>query len=113
MTVTMTVELRDWREAAVKAAARNAIASALTETATEAVTIAQANAPRDTGFMANTIEVVDRAQPGKLSVTWGNITADYTLWQEIGSQGRAGRYFLRGAAERAYPGLLSKLRNRL
>lgn len=85
------------------------IARALNDTAADAVTAAQMLAPRDTGFMANTIEIVEPATSSRLRAVWGNVTADYTLWQEIGSQGRAGRYFLRGGAERAYPKLKKRL----
>lgn len=107
MTVVMT--LKDWRGEAVKGALRGAVAGALNDTAADAVQVAQNLAPRDTGFMANTIEVVAKAQPDRLEVTWGNITAEYTIWQEIGSRGRPGRYFLKGAADQAYPGLFKRL----
>lgn len=106
----VTVSLKSWYGEKVKGQLRDGVAGALNETAAEAVQVAQSRAPRDTGFMANTIEIVEAATSGKLSVTWGNITADYTLWQEIGARGRGGRYFLRYGAELAYPGLDKRLK---
>ena len=99
----------DWRGKAVLIEAKKKVARALNDTGADAVTAAQVLAPRLTGFMANTIEIVKYATENELRCVWGNVTADYTLWQEIGSQGRAGRYFLRGGAERAYPGLKKRL----
>lgn len=110
-TVTMT--LKTWRGQAVKGLLRGAVAEALNGTGADAVKAAQAVAPRDTGFMANTIEIIEPATAGKLTMTWGNITADYTLWQEIGARGRPGRYFLRHGAEVAYPGLEHRLKGAL
>jgi len=105
----MTWELT-WKGDTVKARTRDQVADALNKTAALAVQIAQQKAPRRTGFMANTIQVVDEAKPNQLEVTWGNVTANYTLWQEIGSRGRVGKYFLRNAADQAYPKLKGFIR---
>lgn len=110
MAGTVTVALT-WHGPAVAGRLRSKVAGALNATAQDAVAVAQSVAPRDTGFMANTIEVVDEANSGKLEVTWGNITADYTLWQEIGARGRSGRFFLKQGADRAYPGLERRLKD--
>lgn len=88
---------------------REAVANALNSTAQDAVNVAAMRAPRATGFMAGTIQVIDKASATKLEVTWGNITANYTLWQEIGSRGRPGRYFLRAGADASYPHLAERL----
>ncbi len=96
----VTVKLSKWNGGKILGEARTSAARALNATAADAVAIAQAAAPRDTGFMANTIEIVEPATAkGFLRVTWGNVTAPYTIWQEIGSQGRPGRYFLRKGTE--------------
>lgn len=96
----VTVKIVKWNGGKILGQARVNAARALNATAADAVTIAQSAAPRDTGFMANTIEVIEPASAsGFLRVTWGNVTAPYTIWQEIGSQGRPGRYFLRKGTE--------------
>ena len=105
----MAIRLLTWRGEAVQQQVLQRVANALNETAADAVAVAQQKAPRDTGFMANTNEVVKEATPTNLGVTWGNVTAEYTLWQEIGSRGRPGRYFLRAGADQAYPGLKKRL----
>lgn len=103
-----TVKLVNWAPDKIKAKSREEFARWLNEAGAIGVTRAQVLAPRDTGFMASTIEVVHRATAARLSVVWGNITADYTIWQEIGSQGRPGRYFLRQSLEYASQQLLKK-----
>lgn len=107
--MSVGIVIKSWNAGSVKGKVRSKVAQALNETAADAVKAAQAVAPRDTGFMANTIEIVDAATPSRLVVMWGNVTAQYTLWQEIGSRGRSGRYFLRHGAEVAYPGLAKRL----
>lgn len=104
-----TVRWTSWNGDAVAARVRQEVAAALNETAADGVTIVQAIAPRDTGFMANTMEQLDHATPQSLRVSWGNITAAYTIWQEIGSQGRPGRYFLRRSLQEASKRLEARL----
>lgn len=99
--MSVTVTLVGWNAVGVKGKAMSAVAAALNKAATDGVTYAQMIAPRDTGFMANTIEVLKRATPQDASVEWGNITAAYTLWQEIGARGQPGKYFLRSSLDRA------------
>lgn len=102
MTTTATITLKDWNPSGVIKGTRQEAAKRLNEAAAIGVTVAMARAPRDTGFMASTIEITKRATAeGRLSVAFGNITALYTLWQEIGSQGRPGRYFLRAGLDAA------------
>lgn len=96
-----TVKIVRWEPGKVTQMARSEMAGRMNAAAAIGVTRAQALAPRDTGFMANTIEVVKRATPADLNVQWGNITALYTLWQEIGARGRPGRYFLRQSLDYA------------
>lgn len=103
-----TVTLKNWAPEKIKASSKAEFATWLNRAGMIGVTRAQLLAPRDTGFMANTIEVVHYATPSSLFVAWGNITALYTLWQEIGSQGRAGRYFLRGSLQYASQQLLNQ-----
>jgi len=104
-----------WRGDDVVADVERATRLALTETAAACVAVAQVNAPVDTGFMKNTLEhgEVREVAVGTYSIQWGNSTADYTLWQEIGSNGRPGRYFLRGAADAEYPKLAGRLQGHL
>lgn len=103
--MAVTVRITVWRAEAVIKGTREEMSRRLNKAGAVGVTAAQAIAPRDTGFMANTMEVVHRATPAELFVTYGNITADYTLWQEIGSQGRPGRYFLRRSLDQAVKAL--------
>lgn len=100
-----TVTLKNWAPEKIKAKSREEFADWLNRAGAVGVTVAMARAPRDTGFMANTMEVVHRATAQALFVAWGNITADYTIWQEIGSQGRPGRYFLRQSLQQAMQSL--------
>jgi hypothetical protein len=92
----------------IAAAARKGI----DETMAECVTQAQTVAPRRTGAMASNIKIVSRAKAmGKrTSGFWGNDTQDYTIWVEVGSRGRPGRYFLRGAADLHYKNLPARIR---
>lgn len=99
--MTTVVKITEWNAGKVLAKNRQEMASRLNEAGAVGVSYAQMKAPRDTGFMANTIEVVERASEKDLRVRWGNVTALYTLWQEIGSQGRPGRYFLRQSLDYA------------
>ena len=107
------VVLKEWNAEAIKGMADREVSKALNETADESVALAAEFAPKDTGYMASTMEVVERATPKKLNVIWGNISANYTLWQEIGSQGRPGRYFMRRASQQAYANLAERLRNKV
>lgn len=88
-----------------------AVADGIDMTTAAAVTHAQTLAPRDTGFMATTIESRPaQRKGGRMTGQWGNWTALYTLWQEIGARGRSGRYFLRRAADAQYPLLVKRIR---
>lgn len=111
--MSVVVTITSWQEVAVKGKAMSAVADALNKAALDGVVYAQMIAPRDTGFMANTIEVLKRATAQDCSVEWGNITAPYTLWQEIGSQGRPGRYFLRASVERAGARVTAEMKGKL
>lgn len=100
-----------WRGKQVNKRVETAARTGLNLTGVACVFIAQQVAPRDTGFMANTIEFEPAKQEGnELVVYWGNWTANYTLWQEIGSNGRPGRYFLRQARDAEYPKLAGRIR---
>lgn len=101
----------DWKGNNIKGRKDQAVKDGIDMTTAAAVTVAQSLAPRDTGFMANTIEFQNAKKEGNRIVgRWGNWTALYTLWQEIGSRGRPGRYFLRRAADREYPNLFQRIR---
>lgn len=106
----MSFVWKSWHGNEVADKARDRVADVLNEVAADGVTHAQSHAPRDTGFLANTIEVTKEATKSKLSVEWGNITALYTLWQEIGSRGRSGKYFLRGSLDAVKGHVLSRLK---
>lgn len=102
----------DWRGPQVAERVRQAAKDGVDQTMAAAVTVAQDRAPRDTGFMANTIETVQsaREEGDRIRGRWGNVTADYTIFQEVGARGRPGRYFLRGGADAEYPKLAGRIR---
>lgn len=103
-----------WYGPAIVTKTQAAAREGIDETTASAVLMAQDIAPHDTGFMASTIEAEPAIEEGgKLVGRWGNWTALYTLWQEIGSQGRAGRYFLRRSADAEYPKLASRIASRM
>lgn len=103
-----------WNGPAIVARAQKAAQEAIDETTNAAVLASQQMAPRDTGFMASTIEAEQAVvESGRTVGRWGNWTALYTLWQEIGSQGRPGRYFLRRAADAEYPKLGDRIKARM
>lgn len=97
----MTVKL-EWKGDSIASKLKEQVAREMNVAVAQAVQGAQQDAPRDTGFMASTIEVIDEATAKKLIARWGNQTAKYTLWQEIGARGMPGKYFLRRNGERAY-----------
>jgi hypothetical protein len=109
-----TFKITSWHGDRIASDTRKATQQGIDETTQAAVLMAQEMAPRDTGFMASTIE----AQPavvesGRVVGRWGNWTALYTLWQEIGARGRTGRYFLRRAADAEYPNLAARIKSRM
>lgn len=100
----MIMRLVAWNGRAIAARARRAAAIGIDQTTAAATLRASERAPRDTGFMANTMEWWPaRMLNGRMTGMWGNVRADYTLWVEIGAQGRPGRYFMRMAADEQYP----------
>lgn len=102
----------DWKGDSVLARISSAAQKGIDETMAECVLAAQITAPRDTGVMATNIRIISRAKKvrTRLAGHWGNDTQSYTLWQEIGSRGRAGRYFLRRAKDVEYPKLVTRIR---
>lgn len=104
----------DWKGKQVTANVEKAVGAGLRETGAELVLLAALFAPRDTGFMANTMMATDVKKDARgYYLQWGNWTAAYTIWQEIGSNGRPGRFFLRRSADIAYPKLAGRIRARL
>lgn len=91
----MTTVWKEWNGPKVKGEMARKAARQLNDLAQDGVAHVQLNSPRNTGFMANTMEQTHEATEKDLSAAWGNITADYTLWVEIGARGRAGVYMLR------------------
>lgn len=102
----MIMRLTSWRGRNLTARMRRAEARGIDQTTAAAVLRAQEMAPRDTGFMASTLEWWPAEVVGKAVVgLWGNTTALYTLWVEIGARGRPGTYFMRRASDQEYPNL--------
>lgn len=99
-----------WNGPAIARQMREAQRHGIDETLQTAVLQAADIAPYDTGFMASTIEAQPAVEEGNRIVgRWGNWAALYTLWQEIGSRGRPGRYFLRRTADAEYPRLGNRI----
>lgn len=106
----MIMRLVSWHGPDVAARTRRSAAIGIDQTTAAATLRASERAPRDTGFMAGTMEWWPAAViKGVVTGLWGNVRADYTLWQEIGSQGRPGRYFMRMAADEQYPLLKGRI----
>lgn len=85
---------KSWRGNEVLKSAQQAAANELNAAASDGVTVVQRISPRDTGFMANTMEQIDEATVDNKTASWGNVTAEYTFWVEIGARGRPGRHML-------------------
>jgi hypothetical protein len=81
---------------------RQAISQALNEVNTNAAFQAIVKAPRDTGFLAGTIEAWP-STPATLSASFGNKTAAYALWVEIGTSRMRAQPYLSPAAFEEYP----------
>lgn len=90
-----------WRDKEYTRNLENKLVPKLNRAAIIGVQFVQVVSPRDTGFMANTMTVIKQATVNDLSVVWGNQTANYTLWVEIGAQGRPGVHMLRRSLEPA------------
>lgn len=99
MAVSVRITWRPWEGQQVLEAMRRKGAGALNEAAADGVTFIQMRWPRDTGFSANTMEVTKQATPSSMTAEWGNITADYVVWIEIGARGRPGRYIMAKSLE--------------
>jgi len=101
----------DWKGDVVKRQIREAARAAIDDCTAAAVLVAQDRAPRDTGFMANTIEFEPaQEEDGRIVGRFGNWTADYTLWVEMGTSRMAAQPFLRPAASSEFPKLPERLR---
>src|SRR5690606_3274331 len=88
-----------------------ATVDALEETADACVLVSAAIAPRDTGFMASTLERRKPFKRGKkIVIKWGNWTAEYTIWVEIGTTWMMGRYFMRRTQDQEYPRLAGRIK---
>ena len=98
---SVTAKIVEWNQERQLQHFRGEMAKRLNKAGAFGLMVVQQIAPRDTGFMANTMEIIHDATAGELYVSWGNVTATYTIWQEIGSRGRPGRYFLRTSLQRA------------
>jgi len=108
-------KLEYWRSDGTIARVADAAAQAIDETHVHCVLLAQQRAPRDTGHMARTIEYwpARRAGRNRVEGEFGNRTADYTLWNEIGTRRMPARPFLRPAMEAEYPKIGQRMRARL
>lgn len=102
-----------WKGDALVKRLQSAAREAIDETTAACVLAAADLAPRDTGHMANTLTFEPAVeQRGRWVGQWGNWVALYTLWVEVGARGRAGRYFLRRAADQEYPKLAGRIKAR-
>lgn len=112
---TASLTIKNWYGDRVGRAAKGFVADVLNETADAAVDHVKSSpsTPVRTGFMRDTFEVLKRATINSLEADWGNEQADYTIWVEIGSQGRPGRYMMREAQQVATSGLLDRIRSRV
>lgn len=91
---------------AVAAKAGPMVEKALAKTAYDTEAAAKSSAPRDTGYLANSIMA---EQSGALK--WRvYANADYALWVEIGARGRTGEFYLTNALRRTWPSLQSALK---
>lgn len=98
--------LTQWNGPAIARQMREAQRHGIDETLQTAALQASDIAPYDTGFLASTIEAQPAVQEGSRVVgRWGNWTALYTFFVEVGARGRPGRYFLRRTADEQYPKL--------
>ena len=104
-----------WRGDDIKDRVREAAIKGVDDVMLDASRKAGDLAPKDTGAMASGIRVLERAHPvqGGVAGVWGNNTESYTIWQEIGSQGRAGKYFLRRGGDHAYSKLATRIKRHL
>lgn len=106
--------LKTWRAPQIVKATKAASLAGATETVAAATLRAQTLAPRDTGFMANTIQF-QPATPVPTGVTahFGNWTANYTLWNEIGTSRMPARPFLRPAADVEFPKVTERIKQHM
>lgn len=111
--MSVTVTWKPWLGDAAKTAVKAAVANALNDVAADAVRYVQERWPRDTGFSANTMEVIEQATSRKVSVKWGNVTAPYVIWIEIGARGRPGRHILRSSLQEASGWVRNRMRGAL
>lgn len=90
---------------------REQVQNALGETVVTAATKAMVLAPKDTGFLANTIQAQTPVQEGEMIVArFGNWTASYALWVEIGTSRMAAQPYLTPAAMEEFPKMAQRLR---
>lgn len=93
---------------------RGAAKDSMNEALSDATLLAMVKAPRDTGFMANTITIEGtHEEGGKLVGRFGNWVAEYALWQEIGTSKMSAQPYLRPAADEVFPTLQARLKGRL
>lgn len=110
----MTTKALEWHGDEVLAKVRDAVVKAIDVCTSLAALRAQELAPRDTGHMANTIEFEKASRNGNTIVgRMGNWTADYTLWNEIGTRRMPPRPFLRPAADSEFPNLPERIQRAL
>ena len=97
-----------WRGDIVAARVEHAAAEATRETVDDAVEGTRADTPVDTGRARDSV----RRENDGLAITWG-YHVRYGIFIEIGSRGRAGAHAMRRNADRAYAGLVGRIRRRL
>jgi hypothetical protein len=91
----VTISFGRWNWNAAEKMAKENTSKRLNIAGQAGTVFAQQYAPRRTGFLASTIELVKEANVNDVRVVWGNVTANYALYQEIGARGQPGKYYLR------------------
>lgn len=104
----------NWLGPTVMAAVRGAEEKGLTEAAHDAALQARQLIVEqniiDTGFMLNTTEAKRAIRRGsRLEASFGNYTADYAIWHEIGTTRMRARPWLRPALERVAPSIPGRI----
>ena len=104
----------NWKGRDVRELIRAAQAEALEETAVACVRDAHPNTPIRTGTLRGSIrfQPVEETEQG-MFVEWGSYGVNYAIYVELGTGRRNGVFMLRNAADREYPKLASRIRNRL
>lgn len=104
----------EWRGKQLSDKAKRASKAAIEETMGLCVPLAKTATPVVTGTAQGSIRSEAAViQPHRVVGRWGSFQVAYFIWLEIGRRGRPGRHMLTGAADREYPGLAGRIRDRM